>query len=149
MKQLRMRVAVIAILMLALAALLAPATTSAQSYSQTVTFNVYSRTGAYIGTVTTHENRNGSVATGIWNTTGGAQGTLWAYHMSSGLVGTVTQSSPTGGQGVVSVTGPFGSLWYSMANGDRGVVFFTATSPSTNVWTIHLLGPLPPIFLTP
>ncbi len=149
MKRLISRFAIVAILMLGLVALLAPATSvAADGYNEVVTFNIYDQYGGFVGTVTTQEHRDGAVATGIWSSTNGAQGTLWAYHLPNGLFAKVTQSAPLAGQGIVTLNGPLGSLWYSMANGKKGAVLFYAFSPSTNVWEVHLLGPVPPIFLT-
>ena len=149
MKRLITRLAVVAVLMLSFVALLAPATSvAADGYNEVVTCNIYDQYGGYVGTATTQEHRDGAVATGVWSTTNGAEGTLWAYHLPNGLFATVTQTSPLAGQGIITLSGPLGSLWYSMANGKRGAVLFSAFSPSTNVWEVHLRGPVPPIFLT-
>ena len=146
---------VIALGMLAVLALAAPAASAAPPQQQGFVFLIYDESGKQVGYTATGETFRGNsgVSTGTWTTyssTGDtlATGRLTARHSETGLVASVTQQSPVQGHGTLTTNPGAGSLTYVVEGGARGTVDFTTRVLGPNIFEVRLQGPVPPVLFT-
>ncbi len=147
----------IAVGMLAVLALAAPAAGAARPTQQGFVFLIYKGENL-IGYTATAETFHGNseVSTGTWTTyspTGNvlATGRLTARHSETGLVASVTQQSPVQGHGTLTINTGAGSLDYVVEGGASGTVDFTTKLVWPNIpnfFEVHLQGPVPPVLFT-
>jgi hypothetical protein len=127
-----------------------------------VTFNFFYQ-GEQVGQTTTHETFLGDTAVGTWATVAPdgselSHGTLVADHSISSVEAAIVQNWPFEGAGTLAFeygfsltgVGGDGTLAWSAdlpTGPESGVVTFTATSTSLDVWDI-VVDSLPPVLFT-
>ena len=162
----------VALSLLTVLALVAPAASAAPPASQpeNFVFLIYDRSGTPIAVTVTEETFHGNsdVATGTWVTyaypyvpsgsnTVIATGRLAARHLEAGVVASVVQSSPRRGHGTLTVDfTPLpalpgnGLLEYTAQGGLQGTTRFLVTplGLNTNTYRVDLLDEVPPVLFT-
>ena len=152
---------VIALGMLAVLALAAPAASAARPQQQSFVFFIYEgETLVAITAAAETFHGNSGVSSGTWTTLSPtdssvvlATGRLTARHSETGLVASVTQQSPVPGRGTLTVnsltsTTGAGSLDYVVEGRESGTVTFTTEPIQPNWFKVQLQGPVPPVLFT-